>query len=145
MNLTKELTQYECFISFDRLKKAVETPISVCPEEISALIPSIEVGNKGPILRHLFLVTPHYLCDIRLHPTIEEFDYISLNTITNYRFYLSDQIVKHPNNRKIRYQVARIELLHELNEFKTELNYAGSNRETWLRTVTKALPLSVIL
>ena len=145
MDLTKELAQYKSLISLDRLLKAVEIPISVCPEEISALIPSIEVGNKGPVLGHLFLVTSHYLCDIRLHPTIEEFDYISLNTITNYRFYLSDQIVKHPDNRKIRYQVARIELLHELNEFKTELHYAGNDRAMWLRAVTKALPLSVIL
>ena len=145
MDLTKELAQYKSLVSYDRLMRAVEIPISVCPEEVSALIPSIEVGNKGPILGHLFLVTPHYLCDISLHPTIEEFDYISLNTITNYRFYLSNQIVKHPNNRKIRYQVARIELLHELNEFKTELNYAGNDRELWLRAVTAALPLSVIL
>ena len=145
MDLTKELAQYKSLISTDRLRRAVETPISVCPEEISALIPSIEVGNQGPILEHLFLVTSHYLCDIRLHPTIEEFDYISLNTITNYRFYLSDQIVKHPNDRKMRYQIARIELLHELNEFKTELNYAGNNREMWLQAVTKALPLSIIL
>lgn len=145
MDLTKELTQYNSLISFDKLTKALETPISVCPEEISAIIPSIEMGTNGPVLGHLFLVTPHYLCDIRLHPTIEEFDYISLNTITNYRFYLSDQIVKHANNRKVRYQVAKIELLHELNEFKTELNYAGNDREMWLRAVTEALPLSVIL
>ena len=100
MDLTKELAQYKSLISIDRLLKAVETPISVCPEEISAFIPSIEVGNNGPVLGHLFLVTSHYLCDIRLHPTIEEFDYISLNTITNYRFYLSDQIVN-PGTRRL--------------------------------------------
>ena len=146
MNLTAELEQYRSFIPYDRLIKAVETPMSLCPEEICAILPSIEVNSSGPVLEQLFLVTSNYLCDIRLHPTIEEFDFIALNSIKNYRFYLSDHIIKGDNNgRRVRYQIAKIELLHELNEFKTQLNYAGHQRSAWLRSVMQALPLSTIL
>jgi hypothetical protein len=104
------------------------------------------MGTDGPVLESFFLITSHYLCEVRLIASEEHFDYISLETISNYRFRLSDSVVKKVDESETHYQVAKIELLHDISiEFKSQINYIGLEREEWIETVTKAIPISIMI
>ena len=147
MNLSEELKQYAKLMPHDELVKAVEMPASICPEEISAILPSIRFESDGLVLNSLFLVTPHYLCEVHLaHEAEQQFDYISLGTIMDYRFQLWEHVVESAGDGDIHYQLARITLIHGLTpEFTSVLTYAGFDRESWLHSVIEALPISLVL
>lgn len=147
MDVFEELRQYAELVPYDRLVKVVKTPMSVFPEKISVIIPSIELGSDGPILGHLFLVTAHYLCDLVIHPEpTESFDFISVNSIKNYRFELGEHIAKGADDREINYQTACVSFIHDLGaDFRSRAYYVGSDRESWIQLVIKSLPLSLII
>lgn len=46
---------------------------------------------------------------------------------------------------KATFEIALIELLHDLNNFATQLNYAGQERDAWIRQVVATLPLTLLL
>lgn len=146
MNIIKELKKYADLVPLKKLKKQMEKPISLCPEKINYLIPSITMGSDGPVLGTLFLLTDNYLLEVRLMLKEEEFDYIALKTIGNYRIILSDHIVKIEGKPDIKYEVATIKLLHDLGRgLVSELNYVGNSRDAWIKIVAEAIPISIIL
>lgn len=146
IDISKELKKYVVYVPYEKLQKAVEKPVSICPEEITAMLPSIIMGTDGPVLVSLFFITSHYLCEVDLRGQDESFDYISIDSIANYRFELSERVVKKTDEEEVRYQVAKIELLHEISlEFRSTVNYVGLEREKWIGMVTEAIPLSSIL
>lgn len=146
MNINEELKQYTWLMPHRALLDAIKGPKSICPEKIASILPSIRMGTDGPMLDSLFLVSNQYLCEVRLIPKREDFDFIALNTIFNYRFELSEHIVKKANEDEIRYQTAKIVFLHRVGfDFKSELNYTGDNREAWIQAILKAIPLQLLL
>ena len=114
MNVIEELKKYADLVPLEKLEKQVEKPIPLCPEEIKYLIPSITMGGDGPVLKSLFLLTDNYLFEVRLMLKDENFDYVSLKTIVNYRIILSDHIVKIEGKPDLTYEVATISLAHNL-------------------------------
>ena len=145
MDVLQELKKYTNLSSYETLVKVVKNPIYFSKEEVRKLIPSISMGTDGPILTNIMLITDHFIIDIRLQPQGEYFDYIALKTIVNYRFNLSDHIIKATDGKDIIYQVANIELLHNLQTFKTSLNYVGDDRKSWLTLVTESMPMAILL
>ena len=146
MNVIEELNKYANLVPLETLKKQVEKPISLCLEEIKYLIPSITMGGDGPVLGSLFLVTDNYLFEVGFVPKQENFDYIALKTIVNYRFALSEHIVKIEGKDDLTYEIATVTLFHNIGmEFNSTLNYVGNDREAWLKMVSKAIPISIIL
>lgn len=146
MNLEKELRQYNSFINYESLKEYIDKPKTALAEEILAIIPSIKSGSDGPYLERLFLISENYLCDVNVNTTGEEFDFVALGSITNYRFSLSEMTVKDANEEEIKYQVATVELIHDVGTtFHTEFHYVGVKREEWLEHFFKELPLSNIV
>ena len=145
IDINKELKKYEEYLTLVKLEKSIKRPVSVCPEEITAMLPSIAMGTDGPVLVSMFLVTPHYLCEVNLGSANESFDYIRLDTIANYRVVFSDKVVKKADESEIHYQVANIVLLHNIGfEFNSSLNYVGTDRKQWFKMVSEAIPLSVM-
>lgn len=146
MNIIKELKKYADLVPLKKLKKQVEKPISLCPEEINYLIPSITMGSDGPVLGGLFLLTDNYLLEVRLMSKEEDFDYVALKTIANYRILLSDHIVKIEGKPDLTYEVATIKLTHNLGMgLLSELHYVGNGREAWIKIVAEAIPISIML
>lgn len=146
MNLLEDLKQYRNFIPYENLIKVIKTPLSLCNEGVIKMIPSIKMGSDGPVLANLFFITDHFIIDINVLTKDEIFDYVAINTLENYRFNLSELIIKGADEKEISYQVANIQLLHSLSHvYKTELNYVGNEREPWLKLVTESLPISLIL
>lgn len=146
MNIIEELKKYADLVPIEKLEKQVEKPISLCPEEIKYLIPSITMGGDGPVLGSLFLLTDNYLLEVRLMLKKEEnFDYVALKSIVNYRIILSDHIVKIEGKPDLTYEVATITLSHDLGMgFHSDLNYIGNGREAWIKIVAEAIPISII-
>jgi hypothetical protein len=149
LDINEELKKYSKYVPYEKLTKIIKRPVSLCAEEVTAILPSINMGADGPILVSLFLVTQNYLCEIRLmgpNENYENFDYINLKTIINYRFNVSEHIVKKADEENVCYQVANIKLLHDVSiEFSSEINYVGFDRDEWIDMVTKAIPLSLML
>jgi len=146
MNVIEELKKYADLVPLEKLKKQVEKPISLCPEEIKYLIPSITMGGDGPVLGSLFLLTEHYLFEVRLMSQQEEFDYVALKTIANYRFILSEHIVKREGKDDLKYEVATVGFIHSVGEeFHSELYYVGNDREAWIKMVVEAVPISILM
>ena len=146
MNIIEELKKYADLVPLEKLKKQVEKPISLCPEEIKYLIPSITMGGDGPVLKSLFLLTDNYLLEVQLMLKDENFDYVALKTIVNYRIKLSDHIVKIEGKPDLTYEVATISLAHGFGtDFFSTLNYVGNGREAWIKMVTEAIPISSML
>jgi hypothetical protein len=146
MEVIKELKKYTDFVPLEKLQKIVERPISLCAEEIKYLLPSITMGGDGPVLRSLFLLTDNYIFEVRLMSQGEQFDYVALKTIANYRFVLSEHIVKREGKEDLKYEVATVELWHNIGiEFHSDLNYVGNDREAWIKMVAEAIPISIVL
>lgn len=145
MDIKKELKKYTNLVPLEKLEKQVKRPMSLCPEEIKYLIPSITMGGDGPVLGSLFLLTDNYLFEVRLMSQQEKFDYVALKTIANYRFELSEHIVKREGKEDFTYEVAIATLIHAETRMSSELNYVGNEREAWIKMVVEAIPISIML
>ncbi|MFZ0051655.1 MAG: hypothetical protein WAK96_07745, partial [Desulfobaccales bacterium] len=142
----EELKKYSKLLRYETMVKAVEKPLYFCKEEVRNLIPSISMGTDGPVLTNVILITDNIIIDIKLQTKEETFDYVALNTIKNYRFHLFEHTIKGTDDKDIIYQVATIDLLHNPpHAFKTALNYVGDDRESWLKLVTEAIPIAILL
>jgi hypothetical protein len=144
MNVIEELKKYTDLVPLEKLQKRVEKPTSLCSEEIKHLIPSIIMGGDGPVLGSLFLLTDSYIFEVRLMPQGEHFDYVARKTITNYRFILSEHIIKREGKEDLKYEVATIRLIHNVAGVSSDLSYVGNNREAWIKMVAEAIPISIL-
>lgn len=147
MNISEVLNQFGDLVDPEKLQRAVKRPIALCPEDITSIIPSIELGTDGPVLTSLFLLSARYLGEVRLDEAAQTFDFLGLNTVRNMRFELSEHVMESVDGTSASYQVAEIHLLHGLtvNCFESLLSYVGDDRESWLRLVADAIPVSLVL
>jgi len=99
------------------------------------------MGADGLILASLFLITPNYMCEVRVSGRDEEFDFIDLKTVRNYRINLGKHVLKREGGKPIRLKTATITLLH-FPGFVSELAYIGDNPEKYVKTVTQAIPIT---
>jgi hypothetical protein len=54
--------------------------------------------------------------------------------------------VKAGGGQDIHYQTARVALIHDFaGNFRTELEYVGNDRQSWLQLLMQWIPLSLIL
>src|SRR5260370_25952406 len=112
MDMEKVLSTLEGFAPIDKLIRLTKLPIRFCPEPFTHIIPSITMGQDGPTLSRLVLVSENYLCDVRLLEQPYDFDYMEKKTIRNYRFELwMHEVVGEGQARKA-YEIARVVLIH---------------------------------
>jgi len=146
MDLAKELKQYESLMSYELLNEFVEKPKEILSDDILAIIPSIQTGDDGPYLVTLILISNNYLCEVRLVSGKEEFDFVAKDSITNFRFHLSDLTITDANKEEIKYQVAEVILVHDVGvTFRTSFHYVGFQRKEWIDNILSALPLSYLI
>ena len=151
MDLENELLPLARYINTERLEEIIDRPIEYLPEQLTCVIPTINIASDGPILAGLLLVTDRFLCDVPLlvGGGASEFDFVSKASIKNYRFKIWTHWVKDGDMIKSSYELAQIVLLHELSgsQFQTELSFAGddNSRTQWLHKVVKFIPVSSVL
>lgn len=147
MDLQKELARFGRYGVVDKLLEATRRPVLYSPEPFTHIIPSIVIGADGPTLARLLLVSPNYLCDVELTGNQRNvFDYVAKKTIRDYRFNIWDHEVRADNDAVSIYQIADIHLVHGgiTQQFVTQLQYAGDQRDQWLQSVIEAIPIPLI-
>src|SRR5712692_10167321 len=125
MSIDEQLAELTEFVSLDAMKARLELPLRLMPEEPKFIIPSIEVGSDGLSMQRLTLVSDQYLCDVPL-PANQEFDYVSKDTILNYRIAVWVHELKQPDTQVVlaTYEVASVVLRHDLGStFQTRFFY----------------------
>ncbi len=167
MDIKQEISKYANMVPGETLLHALERPLRLAGEPPLAILPSMEVRPDGPALTSLFVVTETYLCEVRLYERAENFDFVKVRSIGNYRIRL---FVQSPNMKEsskppaptpdseasppdgpppVRYEVASVQFLHTgvgggLEGFRSKLTYVGSDREAWIEAVLRAIPLSIL-
>lgn len=144
MDLSKMLEEFSTLMDSGKLADAIKLPISLIDDKVSGMIPSIHLGSDGPVLKSLFLVTSNFFIEVRLGAK-EDFDFIALNSIENYRIEINEHKVKKADGEEISYELAKVIFQHTLYGFLSELNYVGNDRKSWLEKVTKLIPIKIIL
>ncbi len=147
MNTQIEFARYAQYCPVEKLVEATRLPIQYCPEPINAIIPSLVLGLDGPTLQSLILVSENFICHVSVGGPSQEFDFVSKKMIKNYRFSIGEHEVQGQNQQKKVYQTAVVSLLHGLArpQFLTQINYAGEDRDSWIKSVIDAVPLPNLL
>jgi hypothetical protein len=152
---------YESLMSIDAISARILLPSELLKEEIEHLVPSIELGIDGPIIKSLLFVTKNYMCEIRCSGANEDFDFALRGCVENYRVNFGRYEVSKASAvastqppgtvepqqpvEKIIYETAEITLLHTLGlGLRTSIFYAGTNRNQWFSLVKSAFPPSLI-
>jgi hypothetical protein len=147
MSLADQLELFGSLMPLEKLRPLTKRPVALLSEEVEAVVPSIEMRQDGPLLSNLYLVTAHFLCEVRVDVPGENFDFVSLQSISHYRVELWEHQTKDADGNTTRFELARIELMHgSVGEpFRSELSYAGTERDAWLKLVTEAIPVQLVL
>jgi hypothetical protein len=146
MTIQRELEPLVRYLSIAKLTEKTELPLKCLPEDVTHLLPSIVISGDGLTLARILLVTKNYLCDVTMTDSAVTFDVIAKSTVKNYRFRIWTHEIKEGDVVKARYDVAQIHLLHDLSpQFVTALDYAGDERDVWLRRVLEAIPVGTVL
>ena len=147
LDVQAELEKLKTYAGFDKLRTHLEHVREVCTEPVRFVIPSIVLGQSGPRLKALFVLTDSYLSevDVSLEPREHfNFDVVPLKSILSLRFKWDDVEVKVSEEETITYSTAKIEIWH-VGSIQTDIEYVGADRDGWLATIRKAFPLSLLL
>ena len=132
----------------EELKRRVDVAIHFSPESFHSALPSIALSNDGQTLQSLLLISDNYLCEVQFQligdGITSVFDFAFRKSIRNYRIELWKQNVKEGEVVKASFDVAKVTLVHDLR-LTTTLNYAGNERDEWLRDVTTTLPIATLI
>jgi hypothetical protein len=150
MKITELADSYSRFYSTEYLKSRIESAVKFLPEEISNVLPSIQLGQDGLTLFSLFLITEKYLCEIRLMEanTNYDFDIVAKNTICNYRIKTWTHEIKEEGIVKASFEISQVQLVHgSPNAASSQLFFAGNaeGRDAWLNDLTQAIPIKLVL
>lgn len=147
MKIEDEIQRLVEFVTSDRIRAILKDPLALMPEAPDHLIPSIVLSGEGLALNRLLLVGQRYVCDVEVTPEgRSSFDFVAKHTILNVRLSLSTHKVMSNEEVADTLELAQVEFLHELSVgFKTQLNYAGHDRESWLAGVLHAIPIELLL
>ena len=146
MAITELLSSIETEYHVSGLEDLLQLPLKVCPEEVTAIIPSSVLAPDGVSLNALFLMTNNYLCEVRLSRDPQVFDFVRFSTITAWRCELRTQALSGADDNTITYDIACIRLNHDVGggRLSSDLNYAGQERDAWLEMVLQTVPVSLL-
>ena len=140
----EELTE---FVDLDLLTASVEEAASYFPEEIAAVIPTFGIGGDGVILQTLLAVSDNYICEIRVDASARQahdFDFVRRASVFNLRVVLNNHDLVVDDQVVDSYEIATVTLVHPCGVV-TQLEYAGSQRHSWMDKVRKAFPVEDLL
>lgn len=147
---------YDRFMPFSQLEHRIRDASEAMGEAVTGIVPCFEMRKDGPALTSICMTTENYLYEVRMNSRVADFDVVLRRTIYNYRVQIGD-VAARPTETKqgdeedtnattdpIRYQVAEIQLLHNLPSFKSLLTYVGDDVESWMKLVFDAIPIATL-
>jgi hypothetical protein len=147
MDIRNELERLTRYIPMERLQSALDLPTKLCPEEFHSVLPSMVLAGDGINVQSLVLTSNSYLCEVRfqLQPAGRtSFDFVPKNLILNYRIDHWTQEVA-VGQSKTSFEMGVVALVHgAVPNFNTVLNYAGHERDQWLREILEAIPIALL-
>lgn len=145
MNISAELAKLSQFMPVDKLQPKVDTVLRFITEPVTHVLKSTALGGDAPVLSALFVVTQRLICEVRLAEGAQKFDFVSKTSIKNYRVRLWDQEISEGGVVRAKYELADIELSHELSSsFVTNFTYAGTARDEWITEIKSAIPVESV-
>lgn len=147
MRIKEPLGKLAQYCPEELLTEVLRLPLQMFPEEPSHVVPSVILGAGGLTLDRIFLASEHYLCDVRMSVQVgnSEFDFMKKHTIGNYRLKFWTHEVREAEVLTATFELATIELLHDMRTLKSVISYAGSGRNEWLAEVMAAFPVDLLL
>lgn len=149
MNANDISNLYSNLYSPEILKDGIERVLKFLPEEIISTHPSILVGQDGLTLKSLLLVTQNYFCELHLEGAAArvEFDFVAKHSVFNYRIATWKHEIKQEEKVVASFEIAEVNLQHEMSGFRTVLSFAGNATEmqVWLGNLTNAIPINLVL
>jgi len=142
-----DLEQLVSLNPIEELLRLVSKPVEYSPEEVTAVLPSIAISGGGLALVSLFLLTDNLLCEVRSTgaKAAWDFDYVAKSTVNNVRFRIGRQEIKEVETVVKVYDVAFVGLHHSIENFTTDITYAGDDLDQWMKRVLTLLPIRLVL
>lgn len=150
---------YEHLVPATRIAQALVEPQGALDEEITEIVPNIELGIDGPIVQSIIVFSASYIGEARLSDEEENFDFAIKDTIASYRIQLGKhEVVRNaaaieaakakgeelPAAEKTIYQTGVVTFLHLPFELTTVINYFGQNRTEWLKRIKTIVPVTIL-
>jgi hypothetical protein len=128
------------------VRTAVERTLALAPEkDVLGIIPSVVLQADGLMLTRVLLVTASYLTETQLGPDELSTDFVAKSTIVNYRIRIWDHEIPAGEGAVKRFSLAQVVLIHDISpSFRTELSYVGDDREDWLASVLRVIPIELV-
>jgi hypothetical protein len=100
------------------------------------------MGQDGPVLQSILLVSENYICEVRLTEPLNEFDFCA-KTVRNMRFRYAHFDVKSADGVVQTHQMVTISLRHgELLE--TRVSFVGDDCNKWVTKIKEAMPIELL-
>ena len=145
MKIEAEIEKLSDYVDSGVLMELLSKPLEYLTEEISAIIPSLTIGEDGPSLNSIFLTSKNYLCEIRIMgENSEEFDFTNKRDFFNVRVELGNRDIVIDEQVVASYDTAEVRLTHRA-QISTILYYFGSDRSAWVAKVFKEFPVEYLL
>lgn len=157
--LREQWTAYQNLVSADRIHETLRLPQGMLDEEIENVLPNIELGADGPVVRSVIFFSATYIGEARLMAGQDDFDLALRTSIANYRVDVGQhEIIRNaaaieqakakneqpPSPEKTVYQKATITLQHSIFGLITKINYFGEKRDDWLKTIKSNIPIEIL-
>lgn len=144
MNIETETGKYSEYVEPDVLLGLLSKPIEYLGEDVSAIIPSLAIGEDGITLASLLLVSQNYLCEVRIKGRDRGSFDLAARTMYNFRVEWATQDIVVNEQVVASYETAELTIVHAFR-MSTTLLYAGSNRDAWMADVRQVFPLDLLL
>ena len=145
MKIENEIDNLSEYANPKELMGLLSKPMEYLVEDISAIIPSLAIGEDGLSLASIFLFSKNYLCEIRIvSQKGESFDFANKWEIVNVRVSLGNQDIVVDEQVVASYETAQVTILHG-PQMSSELCYFGPDRRAWMAKVLKEIPIEYLL
>ncbi|MYB40391.1 hypothetical protein F4X86_03965 [Candidatus Saccharibacteria bacterium] len=145
MKLETEVAKLSEYMDAKELTELLSTPLEFFPEDVSAMIPSLAMGEDGPSLTSIFLFSENYICEAQISGNNEKlFDFTDKRNVINIRVNLGKHDIVVDEQIVASYDTAHVNVMHR-PEMHSVLSYFGSRRSDWVARVLKEIPIGYVL
>ena len=145
MKIETEIEKLSEYMDPKELMGLLSKPLEYLIEDVSAIIPSLAIGEDGLSLASIFLFSKNHLCEINIvGQKGESFDFVNKREVINIRFTLGNQDIVVDEQVVASYDTAEVTIVHQ-PQMASVLHYFGPDRSTWVAKVLKEIPIEYLL
>ncbi len=143
--LIKQWSPYASLLDTEQVASLLALPLRCAGEDPRAIVPSIALAPDGPKLQAIILFLESLICELRIDPNAQMFDFVRLDSVRNYKVWKGRQVITRADAQTVSYDLMVIQLWHEFAPSNvTVMQYVGMNLDEWLTQVLAAFPVKQI-